>query len=144
MGQAYHQYQSKYIEEFLVDNPHTQNELNLKKYLARLDKFNDLKKAHKDFKKFIKSRIVADQIKDDCPWSKEDDNKRKKKMYGNVHIDEDKFRDIEDAKYGFDEGTLQHDREQMLLDPNIELTTKNKKLLAAINKVNTHLKNIVK
>ena len=56
--------------------------------MARLDKLHDLKKAHKDFKKFIKSRIVADQIKDDCPWSKEDDNKRKKKMYGNVHIDE--------------------------------------------------------
>jgi hypothetical protein len=48
--------------------------------LKHLNKKYDFKKAGRDWDKFIKSKWMVNQIKDDCAESKEDHNKRKKKF----------------------------------------------------------------
>ena len=64
-------------------------------------------------------------------------------MFGNIKLEDEKFVEKEHKRLGFDNGILEHDREQMLFKPNRKLTTKNKQFLKAVNKINTHLTNIV-
>ena len=107
-----------------------------------MNKKYDLKKLGKDINIFLKSKHIINQIADDTPWTNEDSIKNKRKIHTNKLLDDDKFTEKTHHQDAF-KNPLLKDRDDMEFRSDRKLTTKNVALLRSLNKVNTHLKNII-